>query len=327
MIYPWQEEAWAQLRELPVLGRLPHALLFRGLPGIGKNTLAIAFIRSLICDKELVPLASACCHPCRMLNANTHPNVLTVAPEGKSQTIKIEQIRAAIDFVSQTSLSGIYRFVLINQADKMNINAANALLKTLEEPSSFAMLLLVADQLGRLPATIISRCQQVHCKTPDKSTALRWLKEKLSARSEKKIDHDYLLNISHGAPLQATNWADDKRLALRNDIVTALTGFEKNIGICSEWSDADIKTVLELFLSVAIDILRIQLGADAMYLYHSDYMDPLQNMAAKLNKQAVVTYLERIKWYNQQLLAGMNLNKQLVLENLLIEWFGLTRGN
>ena len=90
------------------------------------------------------------CHACRLIAGRAHPNVLWVEPEKEGQTIKVDQIREVSEFVNQSSLQGVHRIVLINPANAMNMHAANALLKTLEEPSSGAIIFICHRSTGEL---------------------------------------------------------------------------------------------------------------------------------------------------------------------------------
>ena len=168
MIFPWQVNQWQQLLQAKSQQRLAHAMLFTGLPGIGKAIFAQHFSSALLCQK-LNPDGNPCdrCHSCRLIAGRAHPNMLWLEPEKPGQAIKIDQVRDVSEFISQTSLQGDYRIVIINPADDMNTNAANALLKTLEEPSSGAHLILISNQNERLPATILSRCQRVVFQRPE----------------------------------------------------------------------------------------------------------------------------------------------------------------
>ena len=134
-LYPWQADVFADLQQRRVQGRLPHALLISGPVGIGKQQLANVFSQSLLCaEPQADDLACGQCHACSLYAAGTHPDLFRLSPEEDSKVIKIDQIRTLIEKISLSSHYGRYRMVILNPADAMNIAAANALLKTLEEP-------------------------------------------------------------------------------------------------------------------------------------------------------------------------------------------------
>src|SRR5476651_1859012 len=181
MISELQKKAWDQLTSK--LDRLPHALLFHGAPGVGKLALAERFAQLLLCEKRGQG-TSPCgaCEGCRWFLAGNHPDArflepetlarqTAVAEEGDeekprsskqpSSEIKIEQVRALAGFVNVGSHRGGRRVAIVHPAEDMNTNAANALLKSLEEPPPGAMFLLVSHRPARLLPTIRSRCVPV----------------------------------------------------------------------------------------------------------------------------------------------------------------------
>ncbi|MFG1488548.1 DNA polymerase III subunit delta', partial [Oceanospirillum sp. HFRX-1_2] len=133
--FAWQQEYWNQLIGQHRSGRLPHALLLAGEEGIGKYHLARAMAAYLLCRQ---PAETACgeCASCALFHAGTHPDLMEVMPESEGKQIKIEQIRKLQTFANKTAQQGGFRVVVLQPADAMNINAANALLKNLEEPGN-----------------------------------------------------------------------------------------------------------------------------------------------------------------------------------------------
>ena len=164
--------------------RWPHALLLAGAPGIGKRVLARHVVRALLCERPR-PGGLACgeCDGCRYVAAGQHPDLRILEPverdeagvEKRLDAIPVTQVRALIDFVQLTSHRRGNKVALIAPAERMNPSAANALLKTLEEPPADTYLLLVAHQPGRLPATIVSRCRRIDVPAPAADVAVGWL--------------------------------------------------------------------------------------------------------------------------------------------------------
>jgi len=154
-----QKRASDLLRRYLETGRVPPGLLFSGEEGIGKETAARAFTGALLCRSPSGEDACGGCHDCRLFRAGSHPNALRVVPENLS--ISIDDIRRLQEELSLKSFSDRPRVAMILPADRMTIQAANALLKTLEEPPPATHLLLVAHRVSRLPVTIVSRCQRV----------------------------------------------------------------------------------------------------------------------------------------------------------------------
>ena len=224
MIYPWQNEVWKRLQGWSE--RLPHALLIHGPRGVGKLALAEHFAQRLLCeaaDTEQAPCGR--CEGCRWFVAGSHPDFRRIEPESMarkseqtdgedlpeppsriakpSSEIKIEQIRALDGFLNLRSHRGRRRLALIHPAENMNASAANALLKSLEEPPGSAVFVLVSHRPARLLATVRSRCLALPVPVPDGSSAIAWL------ASQGIEGPDRWLAYASGAPLLALELAQE----------------------------------------------------------------------------------------------------------------------
>ncbi|TAK92040.1 MAG: DNA polymerase III subunit delta' [Burkholderiaceae bacterium] len=232
-LYPWLQSDLAQL--LARRAQLPHALLLHGQSGIGKTELAQFFAQSLLCEQPTPHGACGQCDACGWFAQGNHPDYRCIRPdalsedvtntepeEGKdkkkaSQEIRVDQIRALADFVNiGTHRSGL-RVVVLYPAQALNMNAANALLKVLEEPPPQSLFVLVADGLDRLLPTILSRCQKVSMGIPDPAQASSWL------QAQGVKEGAALLAEAGGAPLAALalNEASDWR-QLQGELLTEL---------------------------------------------------------------------------------------------------------
>ncbi len=185
---PWLLEHWQAIFQRHEQGKLPHALLFTGAQGLGKKRFVRFVAESLLC-LNCSPATGACgsCDSCAQLTAGAHPEFSTLMPEGASMNIKVDSIRELVNWLQLSAPPGRYRAALIDQADAMNRNAANSLLKTLEEPGERALLILSADRPGDLPATVRSRCQSTVLNVADKSAAINWLAEQGVAGAEDQL--------------------------------------------------------------------------------------------------------------------------------------------
>lgn len=219
MIYPWHSQVWEDLR----LRRenLPHALLIHGPQGVGKLSLAEHLAQSLLCeaeDRNQAPCGK--CDGCRWFVAGSHPDFRLLEPESlarrpaaseeeelpaegpastrkPSNEIRVEQIRGLDGFLNHQSHRGGRRVALVHPAEAMNVNAANALLKGLEEPPGSAVFILVSHHAARLLATIRSRCVTVPVGLPSPEAARAWL------AGEKVTEPERWLAYASGAPLRA----------------------------------------------------------------------------------------------------------------------------
>ncbi len=186
-IYPWQNSDWARLqtlRKTPV-----HGLLFKGSLGIGKLDLAISYAQSLLCEHpDGADFACGECPSCHWFAQGAHPDFRLIQPEilsldgeetesGKkpSKQISVEQIRGLADFFGMTAHQGGRRVIVIHPAESMNPNAANALLKNLEEPPAGLLFILVSHKPQQLLPTILSRCLAFALPAPDTASATNWL--------------------------------------------------------------------------------------------------------------------------------------------------------
>jgi DNA polymerase-3 subunit delta' len=193
-IYPWQKNDWARLQELR--RRPAHGLLFKGSKGIGKLDLALNFAQSLLCQHpDESEFACGKCPSCHWFGQNSHPDFRLLQPEalsldgeetddlksvsGKkpSKQISVDQVRGLADFIGMSAHQGGRRVVVIYPAEAMNANAANALLKNLEEPPQGLLFILVAHKPQQLLPTILSRCLSFALPAPEVASASCWLAE------------------------------------------------------------------------------------------------------------------------------------------------------
>ncbi|HTM63323.1 MAG TPA: DNA polymerase III subunit delta' [Gammaproteobacteria bacterium] len=324
MIYPWQEKQWQQLWQSVQGGRLPHALLLSGMAGTGKSAFAIHAAQALLCQ-NVSNAGDVCgsCHHCRLVITQAHPNIYYVSPEKDGHAIKVDQIRELSEFVQQSSLKGAHRFVIINPAHSMNMNAANALLKTLEEPASGAVIILISDQISHLPATIRSRCQRILFQRPDQQIALKWLR---SQQTTDQMQPEKLLRLAHGAPLAALSLIQDDIMPLRDDIFQSLLKLaEKRIDpltLAAKWQKLDPVKWMDMISAWAADLVRLQFGAKTTQLTNQDYEGMLNSCAKRMPVKCNLRLLEDVLGAQRQMQAGINFNKQLLLESVLIRWAG-----
>jgi len=173
---PWTHGARVRLRAALAGPRAPHALLIEEAPGAGGEWLAAWVAQLLLCQNRP---AAPCgrCAGCRRVLGRQHPDLNWLAPEEGSRQIRIEQVRELGAELALTSHGGGYKVGVLTPADWLNRFAANALLKTLEEPPPRTLLILVATQPSRLPPTVLSRCQRVRLPAPPRAQALAWLTE------------------------------------------------------------------------------------------------------------------------------------------------------
>jgi DNA polymerase-3 subunit delta' len=199
---PWVWPKALQLDAAIAEQRLPQALMMLGSKGVGKRALGEWLAKRLLCQSPLVVqgLHRACgqCSSCHLYEVGTHPDITRVLVQEDKKQISIDDVRKLISHLGLKANLGGYKIALIDPADALNVNGANALLKTLEEPPPQTLLMMGLTRLERLPATIASRCQRLQVTSPDKDSALRWLNGQST-----RPDWAELLGLAGGAPLLA----------------------------------------------------------------------------------------------------------------------------
>jgi DNA polymerase-3 subunit delta' len=317
---PWHQQQWQQLQASLSQGRLSHALLLCGPPGLGKERFALSFAQSLLCSNPS-DSGQSCgtCQHCHLIQAGNHPDLHRVGPEegSKSGEIKIETIRAITSSAALTAHSAKYKVIAIQPAHRMTNGAANSLLKTLEEPTSGTIILLLTDQPARLLPTIRSRCQSVLFHPPQRAEALAWLSDKVD-----QSDPELLLALANGAPLKALALNDKTLLENRSEMLNQFLALSERrldpIKLANTWQKFDYKLLIEWLIGWVIDLQRLKVASTEARLFNPDRAQALQKTADKLNSRAIQSYLKKL--YAVRALTDSNVNLQLTLEKLLIEW-------
>ena len=260
-VLPWQASLWAQLRALEEGGRLPHALLLSGIPGLGKRVLAARLMRWLLCNDHVgrdAPCGS--CRGCTLALAGSHPDLSRLDAEEDKTTIGVGQVRALIEYVQLTPSHCDRKLILVEQADDLGVPAANTLLKVLEEPPGSALFVLVADRVAALPVTVRSRCQRIRLRRPDAAQAIRWLEEQGAGS-----DPASLLELAAGAPLRALELArghDVPVLAgIREDVARLMSHAIDPVSAAKRWSSlGPAETVAAVSSAVSAEIRACMLA-------------------------------------------------------------------
>ena len=177
---PWLQAAQQRLRGARAAQRMPHSLLLLSAPGLGAEQLANWITALTLCESQGVRPCGVCAS-CRLLSADSHPDSHIVRLEEDARQIKVEQVRGLIESLTLKSYRGGYKVGVIEGAECLNANGANAFLKTLEEPTQNTVLIMIAKPSHRLPATIASRCLRLYLQPPSTEAALAWLQAHAAA--------------------------------------------------------------------------------------------------------------------------------------------------
>lgn len=207
---PWTKPLESQLGQLIERRRMPHAICLEGAVGVGKSVVAERLIGMLICSSPVANRPCGECAECQLLRAGSHPDRIQVVPDTKTgRTISVDAVRSLIERISMRPQRQGVQVALVVPADALNSAAANALLKTLEEPSPDSHLLLQCSDPARLPVTVLSRCLRLRVPSPDRESALAWLNGQASVGS----DSELALELADGRPLLAQAACTGDRLA------------------------------------------------------------------------------------------------------------------
>jgi DNA polymerase III subunit delta' len=309
---PWQIDHWLRVNTQWTQGRLPHSLLLTGPAGVGKRHFARATSARLLCNHG-PDEAPACgrCRDCLQLAAGSHPDFRYVGPESPEAPIKIDQIRELSGFLMHTSQRNRVKIVILEPADRLNINAANALLKTLEEPPATSLLLLVSTAPGRLPATVRSRCQRLAFALPPRSEAHAWL----SKASPETADTELLLRLARGAPLLAREWADAGLLAQRRALFEAWKALLIGRLAPEAFAESCLEGLLQRNLGWLLDwhrdMIRLKIYGDIEAVNSVDLSRDLLRMAKPLTAIGLFGRLEALERLSRLIDSQTNHSLQL----------------
>jgi DNA polymerase-3 subunit delta' len=303
---------------------LAHAYLFYGEEGIGKRLVAKAFAKAVNCDAE--PLGEhsgddSCgkCISCQHIEAETHPDLISVEPDGTM--IKIGQIRKLQEQIHLKPLASPYRFVILNETESMNDEAANALLKSLEEPPDQTILILITSRAHTLLPTVVSRCQKIRFNLLTNQQVMEFLRQKRPGASSQ--------------PGRVAALAMGKiGMALELDPETLEEEWRRFNQAFLDRSHGSIQVLLELAQEYAQDRETTERGLYWIGLWLRDLLmakiqssspcmiaDPSSRQfigaAAKVSVEEVMALASLIHWIFKAL--NRNINRQLVLEVLLMQ--------
>lgn len=317
---PWHEPQWRQVRAWRESGRMPHAVLLTGQQGLGKQAFARRLAHALLCREPPGPdTPCGACPSCRMLREGAHPDYTEVIPEEPGKPIRVDAVRELTATLALRSGMGGHKVVLLAPAEAMNRNAANALLKTLEEPPGDSVLLLVAHRPGQLPATIRSRCQRLPFQTPAAGVAGLWLASRLGEAG----NAERLLRLAGGAPVTALDLAGgDSGAAVRaveEGVATLLAGQADPIAVAEGWRTHGAKQICRWCWYVGGERVRDW----AMPASPGEALKPA-GARPQAGKSGDIRVLFQIMDFctdsRRALEGGVSVNEQLVLDTIASLW-------
>lgn len=338
-LFPWQGDVWQQLQQMRA--RLPHAILFHGAEGIGKTVFAEQFAQSLLCETpQSDGHACGTCGSCGWFVQYNHPDYRRVRPEildgdeagdgdggeaeagdGKktaksakapSKEIKIDQIRALAGFMNISTHRQGQRVVLLYPAEALNTAAANALLKTLEEPPPNTVFLLSSNGLDRLLPTILSRCRKFAMPLPSRELALAWL------RQQEVKDADVWLAEQGGAPLTAYAQSQSEGRELIDEFLQHLTrpGIDGALKCAEHLQKTPVAELVAWQQRWLYDLFSLKLCGTIRY--YPRYEKALAGLAAKVETGALLRALKSSN--DRRAIAEHPLSARLFIEEMLLDY-------
>ena len=322
-IYNWHQGHYQQLAQRAE--QLPHALLFKGPAGIGKRVFAAALAKGLLCEKPPSPLmACGGCEACHWFDTSNHPDYRILQPEfaevaedealpdkKKKRDISIAQVRSLAEFINISSHRNGAKVVVIQPAEAMNVNAANALLKSLEEPPPYTFFLLVSDRPHVLPATIRSRCQQVALRPPSAIEAAAWLAERGLQQPE------LALAQAGGAPLLALELDNPDYWAARNQFLDGLSKREFDpLALAERFATHPIAQLINWLQRWSYDLARLSFGQPLRY--NPDRRDALISATKRMKSLEILRFHRELVRF--QRVVNHPLNPRLLIEDVLLRY-------
>lgn len=321
-IYRWFRKVWTGLD----FEQFPHGVIVSGIPGIGRHDFVKQLIQSLLCSQN-GPQGQACnhCRSCELYltGANADYKSLLLV-EGKTQ-IGVDQVRDSISWINTSHQFNAKKVLFIPQAELMTVQAANSLLKTLEEPPAETVIILLVEHIESLIPTIRSRCRSIHLPGPDRQEAKEWLANQTfeNLKNISTVDNlELLLDICSNAPLKVKELISgeeyQQRQLILDQILSVFDQAEDPVMVAKNLEKIDNSIVIYWFYALVMDLIRCRFQLESRYIMNKDYLNHFQAMHESINLIMLYeVYAELNKYYQQR---SSQLNQQLLLESLLIRW-------
>jgi DNA polymerase-3 subunit delta' len=326
-LFPWQGDTWQYLNGLR--SHMPNALLLKGAEGIGKFEIGLIFAQSLLCSKPIDSWMPCCqCDSCRWFEQGTHPDFRLIQPDalaaledgkekesGKkpSREISVDQIRELSTFANLSAHQGGYRIVLVHPAETMNTNSANALLKTLEEPTERLFFILICHKPQQLLPTILSRCLSIAVNNPNIEAGTSWLK------AHKVNNPENALALAGFAPLLALQQIE---LGKETDEINALIAEIQTpnkfnaLAIAERLQRTAPNLVVHCLQQWCYDLASAKLTGRVRYF--PDKLDLISKLSAEISSMHLLRYQGELKIAKRE--SFHPLNSRLQFESLFLSY-------
>lgn len=320
-----QEAAIRILQDELLSTRIHHAYLFMGKEGVGKKSLALQFARALNCSEEEAD-SCGCCLSCRKIIHSNHPDVRMVEIE-EGNSIGIDQVRELQRDIAFKPYESSRKIYIVDGADQMTPEAANSLLKTLEEPPDYAVIILLAEELDKLLPTVISRCQQLYLTEIPRDM----IKEVILKKGLEDEKADLVSRLAEGSLGRALEIIEDEEfLSLRAqlfDFLYKLPGSDSleiieqadSLAGLLPGSEKDRETgfpLFDLILNWYRDIILYNQGAQEQ-IVNCDYLERIKSQSKIYNIKELLAIINQVNHTISQIKS--NVKKDLALEVLFLK--------
>ncbi|MGV6826480.1 MAG: hypothetical protein ACWA5Q_05845 [bacterium] len=315
---PWLSDPWDRLHRMYEDSRVPHALLLAGGAGVGKSRLAHEFAALLLCETPMQGQPCGQCKSCHQLEAGTNPGLGVIAPEAPGKQLKVEAIRTFINGATLAVNPGQYRVSIFEHADQMNSAAANALLKTLEEPVPGMVIILLVEASNRLPATILSRCQTLRVASPPRESAVSWLQGR-------GVDNAGMaIRMAGGGPMRVLNMdQSEAQLSAYMGLLESFLGVAEQrndpLSIAEPiLKDLDVQSILGFLMEWNEVLIRYRVDPSHQEMGFGAQEQRLKTLLKRLDLERLYRFKDRV--VRAMLQLSNNASPQLLLDDLLIYW-------
>jgi DNA polymerase-3 subunit delta' len=317
--YPWLSAPYRQLVGQYQSGRGHHAMLMHAANGMGDAALVYGLSRWLLCQHQDGEKSCGKCHSCQLMIAGNHPDWHVLMPEKGKNSLGVDPVRQLIETLYNYSQQGGAKVVWVPEAELLTEAAANALLKTLEEPPAKTYFLIGCRETSGLLATLRSRCFYWHLPTPDEVPTTQWIGRQLNADP---VAIKTALRLSNGTPLaalallQPERWK--QRMALCQQLATSCQQRDM-LSLMIQLNHDDVADRLQWLCSLLLDAIKWQQNAGQFIINH-DQQPLIAQIAGLQANDALQKSVQAWMHCRQQLLTIIGVNRELILTEQLLEW-------
>ncbi|CAH7051725.1 DNA polymerase III delta prime subunit [Vibrio chagasii] len=310
-VYSWLTPVWSEWKKNLDAERFPNSVIVNAPEGLGVDALISQLTDALMCTNYE---SEACgfCHSCELMKSGSHPDFHVISPEKEGKSITVDQVRASNRWAQESSQLGGLRVILLEPAEAMNESASNALLKTLEEPSSQCIFILSTRNSNRLMPTIISRCQQFNVVSPQLEAGSAWLDGEVG-----KAVPAYILALNDNAPLKAKAMFEEGGIDASEKVfdgfVNIIKGTQPDMLKFSTELSKDPLIQLGWLWHLLSDVQKLHFG-----LANTAITPSANALREVMSYQSAYTAAHKLLILTEQLKQHPGLNTELLIMNWLI---------